>query len=289
MGPVNLFMNIVLLGPDGRLGTALRRECLELGVEFQAVSRRDVDIVSAQGLRMLADVLKPHDVVVNAAAYTAVDAAEEHPDAAYAANAVAVERLARMADQGGVRLVHISTDYVFGNGFKSPIPEDADTLPLSVYGRSKRCGELAALSCDDSVIIRTAWLFGHGGQASFVRKMWERACGNEPSTVVSDQVGQPSFTRDVATYVMELALNRSSGVYHVSNSGETSWFELARHVYALAGADPQLVAPVSTAEYGAEAMRPSYSALGHQRLDNDVRSPRPWRAAVRAYLSEIGG
>lgn len=224
-----------------------------------------LDITDAQGcLAVMADV----DVVVNCAAFTAVDDAEAHESAAFAVNAVGAGNLARAAYRSGARIVHISTDYVFGGSASSPYPEDGALAPRSAYGRTKGAGEWAVRAeCPDHLVVRTAWLYGAGG-ACFPRTIARVATERGGLDVVDDQVGQPTWTADLADLIGRLvAVHAPSGVYHGTSSGQVSWHGFAREIVAAVGLDPQIVRATTSAAFQRPAVRPSYSVLGHGALD----------------------
>jgi dTDP-4-dehydrorhamnose reductase len=203
------------------------------------------------------------DVVVHTAAWTAVDACESDPEKAFLVNALGTRHVADGARRAGAHLVHISTDYVFDGTATEPYREWDQTNPQSVYGHSKLAGEGEV--DPGSTIVRTSWVCGAHG-ANFVRTMLRLADERDSWGVVDDQRGCPSFTADIAVAIRRLAVDRRPGIFHVTNQGVTTWFELARDVLRLVGADPERVRPISTAEYGAAAPRPANSVLDNVAL-----------------------
>jgi dTDP-4-dehydrorhamnose reductase len=203
------------------------------------------------------------DVVVHTAAWTAVDACESDPEKAFLVNALGTRHVADGARRAGAHLVHISTDYVFDGTATEPYREWDQTNPQSVYGHSKLAGEGEV--DPGSTIVRTSWVCGAHG-ANFVRTMLRLADERDSWGVVDDQRGCPSFTADIAVAIRRLAVDRRPGIFHVTNQGVTTWFELARDVLRLVGADPERVRPISTAEYGAAAPRPANSVLDNGAL-----------------------
>ena len=256
------------------------------GRDVRALTRAELDVTDAVAV---AEAASGVDVVINAAAYTAVDDAETHEREAFAINATGAGNLARAAADAGARLVHVSTDYVFAGDASSPYPEDAPLAPISAYGRTKAEGErLVAAAHPSPYIVRTAWLYGaHGG--NFVSTMLRLAAERETVSVVDDQRGQPTWARDLARAMVRLLdADAPAGIYHGTSSGETSWFGLARAVFADAGLDPERVLPTTAAAFPRPAPRPSYSVLGHAAWERAGLEPiRDWREALREALPEL--
>jgi dTDP-4-dehydrorhamnose reductase len=275
-------MRTLLLGGAGMLGTDLRRV---LGRKVDAPSSSELDIRDAGAVeRTAAEV----DLVVNAAAYTRVDDAEQNEDDALAINAVGAENAARAAAASGARFVQISTDYVFDGTADEPYREDAPLHPLGAYGRSKAEGERRVLAAyPDAYIVRTAWLYGGAG-TSFPRTMLSLAAQRDTVSVVTDQIGQPTWTMDVAELIDTLVTaGAPGGVYHATNSDSASWFVFAREVFRLAGLDPERVEPTTASEFVRPAPRPAYSVLSHDAWTRaGIPTPRPWRDALGAAFSD---
>ncbi|TXK16243.1 dTDP-4-dehydrorhamnose reductase [Homoserinibacter sp. GY 40078] len=274
----------LVTGADGMLGRELRR-AFE-GREVRALGRHELDITDADAVR---EAMRGIGTVVNAAAFTAVDDAEEYEDDAYAVNATGAENLARAAAEVGARFVQVSTDYVFAGDASSPYAEDAPLAPLGAYGRTKAAGERLVTAVHPGAhIVRTAWLYGPGG-ANFVRTMLRLAGERDTVDVVDDQRGQPTSAIDLARQIA-LLLDRDlpAGVYHGTNAGEASWFDLARAVFAEAGHDPERVHPTDSGAFARPAPRPSYSVLGHSAWDRaGVPALRPWREALHEAMPEF--
>jgi dTDP-4-dehydrorhamnose reductase len=269
----------VLAGRPGGAVTALGRAELDLTDERQV---RDVVRGWLDGARRRGE----RPVVLNAAAYTAVDAAETDEDTALLVNGRAPGWLAEeLAGHG--RLVHVSTDYVFDGEATEPYPVDAPVAPRSAYGRTKAAGERAvAAAGGDATVVRTAWVYGeHGG--NFVRTMAGRALDGAPVSVVDDQVGSPTWAADLATGLVALGarLGPVPPVLHRTDAGAVSWYGLARAVYEELGADPALVSPTTTAAFPRPAPRPAWSVLdGGAWLAAGLPAPRPWRTALHLAL-----
>lgn len=262
-------MRWLVTGAKGMLGQDLVALLVDRGHDVLGIDRDEVDITDPRSVAGLADGF---DVVANCAAYTAVDAAESDEAAAFAVNAVGPQLLARAAHLAGARMVQISTDYVFAGDAGSPYAEDAPIAPRSAYGRTKAAGEWAVRAeAPDHLILRTAWLYGAHGPC-FPKTIARVAREKGALTVVDDQMGQPTWTVDVAGLMEALvATGAAAGTYHATSSGSTTWFGFARAVVAAAGLDPDLVEPTTSAGSQRPAPRPAYSVLGHDRLAPELR------------------
>lgn len=267
----------LIAGAGGMLGHELRH--VLAGREVRALTRAELDIADAASV---ARAVRSADVVINAAAYTTVDDAESHEDDAYAINATGAGLLAAAAADAGARFVQVSTDYVFRGDATSPYPEDAPLDPLGAYGRTKAAGErLVRQAHPGAHIVRTAWLYGEHG-SSFPRTMLRLAAERDTVSVVTDQLGQPTWARDLASAILALLdADAPAGVYHGTNAGVGSWFDLARATFELAGLDPARVLPTDSAAFVRPAPRPAYSVLGHDAWARvGLPAPRPWREAL---------
>jgi dTDP-4-dehydrorhamnose reductase len=270
----------LVTGAHGQLGTHL----LDLlGDGAVGVSHSDLDITSAEAVDAAVRDVHP-DVVVNAAAYTAVDAAETDEDTAYAVNATAVRQLATACASSGARLLHVSTDYVFDGTASRPYQPDDPTGPRTAYGRTKLAGERFALDHGGRV-VRTAWVYG-GPSANFVDTMLRLTSERETLDVVDDQIGSPTYVRDLAAALVELGrLPDAPGLLHYANAGTASWFHLAQEVFRAAGLDPERVRPVSSARFVRPAPRPAWSVLSTEAWTAaGLGAPRDWRSAVHEYV-----
>jgi dTDP-4-dehydrorhamnose reductase len=246
------------------LGRDLIGVLRDQGEEVAGLTRGDLDITNAVAVREAVAENKP-EVVVNCAGWTAVDDAETHEAQALAVNGYGAANLAAACRDAGVRLIHVSTDYVFDGDASKPWAEDDLPAPRSAYGRSKLAGEQAVLSQlpGAGYVVRTAWLYGEHGP-NFVRTMIRLEASQPTVDVVADQHGQPTWTRDVARQLHALArAGAYPGIYHATSSGETTWFGLAQEVFRLIGADPDRVRPTTSSQYRRPAARPTYSVLGH--------------------------
>lgn len=281
-------MRVLVTGADGQLG----RELVDLaasdaGLIVLGTTRAELDIADARSVGAQFAAFAP-DVVVNCAAWTAVDAAETHEEAAHLVNAVGPALLADACAARGAWLVQVSTDYVFNGQGEQPYRVDDATAPRSAYGRTKLAGErgVAERLPDAHTIVRTAWLYSTHGK-NFARTMIRLAAERETIDVVDDQRGQPTYARDVAAQVLALvAAGPVTGVFHATNSGETTWFEFARAIFAGIGADPARVHPTTSAAFAAPAPRPSYSVLDASRWAEAGLPPmRPWQDALAAAFA----
>ncbi|MFK3736238.1 dTDP-4-dehydrorhamnose reductase [Massilia sp. TN1-12] len=294
-------MNILLTGKDGQLGAELRRALAPLGA-VTATGRAEADLADADALRALVRRVRP-DVVVNAAAYTAVDRAESERDLAWAVNAVAPGVLGEEAARLGALAVHYSTDYVFDGAKEGAYTEDDVPAPLNAYGAGKLAGERAlAAAAPRHLILRTGWVLGAHG-ANFARTMLRLARERDSVRVVADQYGAPTpaaLLADVTAqllrrYAREGAEHFPYGTYHVASSGVTSWHGYARHVLAAAlaaghalAATPDRVLPISTADYPTPARRPANSRLDTTRLRQTFGLVLPpWQDGVDRVLAHL--
>jgi len=235
------------------------------GTAVTALARQDLDVTDAAAVSAAVKQLRP-DIVVNCAAWTAVDLAEAHEADALAANGQGAANLAAACASVGARMLQLSTDYVFDGTARRPYAESDAVAPATAYGRTKLAGEQSLLDQlpDTGYVVRTAWLYGAYGQ-NFVRTMIRLERGQEEVAVVDDHRGQPTWTAAVADQIVLLmSAGAPAGIYHATCSGETTWFGLAREVFSLLGADPLRVTPTTTSIVGRPAPRPAYSVLGHE-------------------------
>lgn len=272
------------------LGHDLMSVIAESGHEAVGMDLPEIDITSPDSVAAALDSIRP-DVVVNAAAYTAVDAAEEHEDLALLVNGEGPRVLAAaVAEQPDTRLVHISTDYVFAGDATTPYAEGAEPAPRSAYGRTKLAGEAAVRSTlpGRGFVVRTAWLYGVHG-ANFVKTMLTLERTKPEISVVDDQRGQPTWSRDLARQIVALVDSGApAGIYHGTSSGETTWFGFTQEIYRLIGADPQRVCPTTTDAFPRPAPRPAYSVLGHAKWALVGLPPiRDWRDALVEALPRL--
>jgi dTDP-4-dehydrorhamnose reductase len=276
----------LVVGSGGMLGRDLVAAVEAAGDEVLGRTRRQLDVTDEAAVRAALRDSRP-DVVVNCAAWTAVDDAEAHENEALAVNGTGAAHLAAACAAGGARLVHMSTDYVFGGDASRPYAEHDATGPRTAYGRTKLAGEQAVLRLlpRSGYVLRTAWLYGAHGP-NFVSTMIRLERERPTVDVVDDQRGQPTWTADVAGQIIALVGSAGApGIYHATSSGEASWFELAREVFGLLGADPSRVRPTTSSAFPRPAPRPGYSVLGHDGWASAGIEPiGDWRTALRRAL-----
>jgi dTDP-4-dehydrorhamnose reductase len=255
----------LVAGSAGMLGQDVADAARSAGHDVVGAGRRTgLDLLDPAAT---AGAVQGFDVVVNCAAWTAVDDAETHEAEAFAVNAVGAANLARACATASARLVHVSTDYVFDGAATAPYAEDAPVAPRSAYGRTKAAGEWAVRAeAPGSLIVRTAWLYGAGG-GCFPKTMARLAAEKDRLSVVDDQVGQPTWTRDVADLIVRLiAADAPAGTYHGTSSGAVSWFGFTERIVAATGSEVKLE-PTTSAAFPRPAPRPAYSVLGHEALE----------------------
>ena len=267
-----------MLGTDLAASAPAGSAVTGLGIE-------DLDVTDRDALHGRLDVERP-DWVVNATAYTAVDRAETDRDVAFAVNARAVGALGEWCARHGAGVVHYGTDYVFAGNGTRPWREDDPTAPLNAYGESKLAGEDALLASGArALVVRTQWLFGEHGK-SFPRTMWERARAGAPTRVVADQTGSPTYTVDLARATWQLVERGATGVLHMTNEGEATWFDLASRVFDAAGRR-DLLSPCATADFPTPARRPAYSVLDGSRRRALGVPMRPWAEALDEFVERL--
>jgi dTDP-4-dehydrorhamnose reductase len=287
---VKLAMNWLITGGSGQLGIAVSKELDLRGLAFTALGSKDLDITESKIVKDSIVQNRP-DVIVNCAAWTDVDGAESNEESASAVNGQGPENLAVAAASIGARIIHVSTDYVFSGESQRPFEIDDQIDPQSAYGRTKADGEKKVLTSypENSFVVRTAWLYSAKGK-NFAKTMTRLALnGDGEVRVVNDQVGQPTSAVDLAQQIVDLGLGIApAGIYHGTNGGQASWFEFAREIFSLAGADMNRVVPVSSSEYPRPAKRPSYSVLSHEEWSMTSIAPmRDWKIALASVMPEV--
>ncbi|GAA1013600.1 NAD(P)-dependent oxidoreductase [Acrocarpospora pleiomorpha] len=273
----------LVTGAGGMLGADVVEALTRDGEQVAALGRGELDLTDPDAVAVAVRDLNPQ-VVINCAAWTAVDDAETHEPAALAVNGHAVRSLAAAC---GPRLLHVSTDYVFAGTGSEPYREDEATDPVNAYGRTKLAGERAVLA-HGGTVVRTAWLYGAHGP-NFARTMIRLAGSQDQVTVVDDQFGQPTWTADLAERLLQLGRTRHpGGIYHGTSQGRTSWHGFAQEIFRLLGADPDRVVPIPSARFPRPARRPANSVLGHDRwAAADLPPIRDWRAGLAAAWSSL--
>jgi dTDP-4-dehydrorhamnose reductase len=278
-------MKVVVTGAAGQLGKDVLLELERKNHQAYGLDRQQLDITIEEDVIAYISEVKP-DVILHCAAYTNVDAAEENEDAAYAVNAAGTEYLAKAASQNGAKMLYVSTDYVFDGSANEPYEVDEPTKPLGAYGRTKLAGEqLLQKHLNEFFIVRTAWVFGIHGN-NFVKTMLRLGKERGEVGVVHDQVGSPTYTVDLAQFMVELMETDKFGVYHATNSGICSWYEFAVEIFKQAELDVK-VNPLTTDQFPRPAARPKYSVLSKKRIEQEGLKPlRDWKKALAAFLEE---
>ncbi len=275
--------NILVTGAGGQLGNELRKIGFSPLDEVFFTDIAELDITDKKAVENYVS-RNDIDTIVNCAAYTAVDKAEEEPEKAELINVKAVENLAEVASREGCLLVHVSTDYVFDGGASEPYTEKSLVNPQTVYGRTKLAGERAIRRSGClAIIIRTAWLYSEYG-SNFVKTILRLAKEKGEVNVVADQMGTPTYAADLAVAIVRVLADDcvadKTGIYHFSNEGTCSWYEFAREIVRLSGAKCNVKA-VTTADYPAKAHRPAYSALDKTKIKREFGVEVPeWREAL---------
>lgn len=281
----------LIVGCRGMLAQALADVLSRRGVPTEGVDLPECDVTCPDQVKALMDRTQPA-VVFNCAAYTKVDACEDHEQLAAAVNGTAVGHLAHAAGQCQVKLVHISTDFVFDGAKHDPYEPDDAPCPLSAYGRTKLLGERLLQEANPSrwAILRTAWLYGRRG-ASFPRTMVERGRAGQPLRVVNDQWGCPTYTVDLAEAMVDVGLGQATGIFHATNSQPTNWYEFAAETLRQFEVKADF-GPTTTAEYlnlrPKQAIRPLYSVLDCSSLESAIGRPmRPWKTALADFTRQV--
>ena len=307
---MSLRPNVLLIGAQGQVGQELVKALAPLTKTLgpvTAVGRQELDLTDLDAIAQKVATIQP-TLIVNAAAYTAVDKAEIEPELAHRINAEAPKTLAESAAKCGAALVHISTDYVFDGSAGSPYGETDATGPVSTYGKTKLAGEDAIREAlETHIILRTAWVYGTQGKGNFLKTMLRLGESRASLNVVEDQIGSPTWAKDIAEAIAQLSMqlsaklaNQSSdqitelaGTYHFTNSGVASWYDFAVAIFEEAKAlnvplKIQTVAPITTADYPTPAQRPAYSVLNCQKIARTLGHYSPhWRTSLRAMLKEF--
>jgi len=285
---------VLLIGAKGQVGQELQLTLPQLG-EVISISREELDLTNSEKIGQLIREIHP-DYLVNAAAYTAVDKAETEPDLAYSINATAPKIMAESAEKIQAKFLHISTDYVFDGRKNTPYLETDLTNPLGVYGQSKLRGEEEIKTVNSqAIILRTAWVYGSYGKSNFVKTMLRLGKEREELKVVVDQVGSPTWAKDIAAAITHLLINADNpaGIYNFTNSGIASWFDLTKAIFEEAKISGiplkiQRVIPITTAEYPTPAARPAYSVLSGQKISQQLGYIPPyWRDSLKAMLNQL--
>ncbi|MDQ3439996.1 MAG: dTDP-4-dehydrorhamnose reductase [Planctomycetota bacterium] len=288
---MSVFNRVVITGGGGMLAGALRRTLEERRIKTHVLDRAACDVTDARSVDDLFELRRP-TLVLNCAAYTKVDLAEQESELANRVNGTGAANLARGCAASGAKLVHFSTDYVFDGTLRRPLRPDDPVGPQSAYGKSKLLGEQAIQGVTglDYLVLRTAWLYGTGG-ANFVKTMVTVAKAGKPLRVINDQFGSPTSTLDLAAATLELLDRDATGILHVSNAGETNWFDFARAIFQEWNLTPDL-GPTTSDAWKAQrpesATRPAYSVLDVSPFQELVGHPmRDWRDALSAFKAQV--
>ena len=280
-------MRYLITGAKGQLGYDLERELISRGHEVTAVDIDEMDITDPEACNRVITQASP-DGVFHCAAYTAVDAAEDNEDLVMKINAEGTENIAKVCEKLNIKMLYLSTDYVFNGTGERPWEPDDLREPVNVYGKSKYLGEIAVTDhVEKFFIVRISWVFGVNGK-NFIRTMLKLAETHDTLRVVSDQIGSPTYTFDLSRLLADMMETNKYGFYHASNEGLCSWAEFAEAIFKEAGIDKMTVIPVTTEEYGAKAARPKNSRLNKDKLAAFGFTPLPdWRDALKRFLKEI--
>jgi dTDP-4-dehydrorhamnose reductase len=280
---------ILLLGGSGILGSEVLVQLQQRNIDYAAPLSSDLDVRNRENLERQISEFKPN-WIINCSAWTNVDGAEDSFEAALELNAVTVKSIGDIAKEFGCHVVHISTDYVFDGDSPEPYREDAAVNPVNKYGQSKLQGEIALLEVlpESAYVIRTSWLYGARGK-NFVKTMAKKALHDESANVVDDQQGSPTNARDLANGIIDLIESQPQpGVYHYSNTGSCTWFELAQSIYKKVGADSKLVSPISSSTLDLIAKRPRFSLLSKEKWKSAGLLEIPsWESSLETLLPEI--
>ena len=279
-------MKVLVTGAKGQLGTDLMNELAKRGIEGIGVDVEEMDITDAEACRRVIQA-SGADAVIHCAAYTAVDAAEDNVELCRRINGEGTRNVAQACKEADVKLMYISTDYVFDGQGTRPWEPDDERHPLNVYGQTKYEGELAVEELSDkSFIVRIAWVFGVAGK-NFIKTMLRLGKERGAVSVVDDQVGSPTYTYDLARLLVDMIQTDKYGRYHATNEGLCSWYEFAKEIFRQAGMDVP-VTPVSSSEFPAKATRPSNSRMSKEKLsDNGFERLPAWQDALGRFLKEI--
>lgn len=286
-------MKYLITGASGQLGYDVKRELLKRGVaetDIATPHAAEMDITDAQAVEKYVENFRP-DVIIHCAAYTNVDGAESDEETCRKVNVDGAKNLVEAAKKVGAKIIYISTDYVFDGENPEPYEVGDTTNPQSVYGRTKYEGELAVRTYPKHFTVRTAWVFGINGH-NFVKTMLKVAKGHTEVSVVDDQIGSPTYTVDLAKFLVDLSESDKYGTYHATNEGFCSWADFTEEIYRNADIDTK-VKHVSTAEYAEiagrpQAKRPHYSKLSKKSIEDNGFTHLPsWQAATKRYIDEL--
>ena len=283
-------MRVLVTGAKGQLGTDVMAELKSNNIEAVGIDREELDIVDAKACEEFfdkANAEKRIDAVIHCAAYTAVDRAEDEQELSYNINALGTKNIATACKKFDMKLMYISTDYVFNGQGERPWEPDDERQPLNVYGKTKYEGELFVEEITKKYfIVRIAWVFGIAGN-NFIKTMLKLAKERDSLTVVDDQIGSPTYTADLSKLLVSMIQTDNYGRYHATNEGYCSWYEFAKEIFKVAGVTIN-VAPVDSSAYPAKAKRPANSRMEKKKLDEMGFKRLPsWQDATRRYIEEL--
>ncbi len=280
-------MRVLVTGVKGQLGYDVVKECEKRGIEAVGVDVEEMDITDAQAVDRVITEAKV-DAVIHCAAYTAVDAAEDNVDICRKVNAEGTENIAKVCKKLDIKMIYISTDYVFDGEGERPWQPDDERNPLNVYGQTKYEGELAVeQNLEKYFIVRIAWVFGVNGK-NFIKTMLRLGEERGAVSVVNDQIGSPTYTYDLAVLLVDMVQTEKYGRYHATNEGLCSWYEFACEIFRQAGMDQVKVTPVDSTAFPAKAKRPHNSRMSKDKLEENGFHRLPtWQDALGRYLKEI--
>ena len=280
-------MKVLVTGVTGQLGHDVALELSRRGVEYRGVGSKDMDLTDEASVQQVVSSYRP-DAIIHCAAYTAVDKAEEEHELCRKVNVDGTLALAQAAEEIGAKMVYISTDYVFDGRGNLPFAVDDEKVPCNMYGVSKLFGEQAVfMVMKKYFIVRISWVFGKNGN-NFVKTMLRLGKDREEISVVSDQWGSPTYTKDLAPLLCDMIETEKYGIYHATNEGVTNWAAFAMEIFKDAGL-PCKVRPIASEDYPTKATRPKNSRLSKKSLDEAGFSRLPtWQDALGRYLKEIG-
>ncbi len=278
-------MKVLVTGATGQLGHDIMKELERQKIEAKGVGSADCDITDLEEVEETVRAEKP-DAVIHCAGYTAVDKAETETDRCSAINVDGTRNIVSVCKKKDIKLLYVSTDYVFEGGGVSPWKTDDERCPVSVYGRSKYLGELEVeKALSRYFIVRISWIYGMNGR-NFIKAILRLAETNSEIKVVSDQIGTPTYTADIAKSMAEIIQTEKYGTYHVANEGYCSWYEFACEVFKQLGKEIKVI-PVTSEEYGAKAKRPLNSRLDKSKLsENGFERLPSWKDALKRFLKE---
>ncbi len=278
-------MKIIVTGAKGQLGSDVAAQLKKIGAEAIEADLPEIDITDAAKVEnFIAE--SGADGVIHCAAYTNVDSAETDRELCGKINIDGTRNLALSCEKHGIKLLYISTDYVFSGEGTEPFEVDCPKIPCNFYGKSKLEGENAALACSKSFVVRISWVFGENGK-NFVKTMLRLSKEREEISVVCDQIGSPTYTKDLAVLLCEMIASEKYGVYHATNEGYCSWAEFAQTIMEYSGVSTK-INPINSSEYKSVAVRPANSRLSKKSLDENGFSRLPhWQDALKRFLANM--